>query len=79
MSNRGDMARNRPLARWILERLDRGPARPCEIMAEYEIDSYQAMSQALRLLRRRGLVHATRLVVEGRWGGNVAVIYQLVR
>jgi hypothetical protein len=68
----------RPLARWILERLARGPARPCEIRDEFGLND-QDCSRALRLLRDRGKIHATRLIVEGCHGGNVAVIYQLVR
>jgi hypothetical protein len=42
-------------------------------------DSYPYVVRAMSNLASRGKIHRTRIVLTGRHGGNVAVIYQLVR
>lgn len=72
------MATYRQFTKMILERLARGPARPCEIVEELYAEPPD-VTKTLNHLFRRGKIHRTRIVLTGRHGGNVAVIYQLLR
>ena len=72
------MAVYRQFTKMILERLARGPARPCEIVEELYAEPPD-VTNALITLYRKGRIHRTRIVLTGRHGGNVAVIYQLLR
>lgn len=67
----------RPLTEIVLDRLRRGPARPCELTDEMGVSPDDA-SRLLRHLEKKGRVQRTRLIFKGRWGGNVGAIYQLV-
>ena len=69
---------NRPLRKWFLQRLALGPARPCELMAEFECAADDA-SRVLCRLESRGVLSRTRIVKDGQHGGNVLCVYQLVR
>jgi DNA-binding HxlR family transcriptional regulator len=75
------MGINRSWVNIILSRLQQGPARPSEILKLMELDddSYPYVVRAMTTLANRGKIHRTRIVLTGRHGGNVAVIYQLVR
>ena len=72
------MAIYRQFTKMILERLSRGPARPCEIVEELYAEPPDVL-KTLNRLCQRGRIHRTRIVLTGRHGGNVAVIYQLLR
>ena len=72
------MAVYRQFTNMILERLARGPARPCEIVEELYAEPPD-VTKTMNHLCRLGRIHRTRIVLTGRHGGNVAVIYQLVR
>jgi DNA-binding MarR family transcriptional regulator len=68
---------NRPLRKWFLRRLAAdGPARPCELMAEFNCTPGDT-SRVLLRLTRRGVLTRTRIVTDGMRGGNVASVYQL--
>jgi hypothetical protein len=69
---------NRPLRILFLERLTQGPARPCELMAEFDTDPYDTV-RVLSRLTARGVLLRTRIRIVGQKGGNVASVYQLAR
>ena len=48
-------------------------------MMDLTVDDYPYVVRAMTRLESQGRIHRTRLVLTGRRGGNVAVIYQLVR
>ena len=75
------MGMNRSWVKIILSRLQQGPARPSEILQLMGLDddSYPYVVRAMTAMANKGRIHRTRLVLTGRRGGNVAVIYQLVR
>ena len=75
------MGMNRSWVNIILSRLQQGPARPSEILElmGLDADSYPYVVRAMSNMANKGKIHRTRLVLTGRRGGNVAVIYQLVR
>ena len=72
---------NRRLTQVIMERLALGPARPAEILHLLDLppERFDIICRALRNLHRRGRIHRTRIVLSGRHGGNVAVIYQILQ
>jgi hypothetical protein len=76
-----DMGMNRSWVKIILSRLQDGPARPSEILhlMGLGVDDYPYVVRAMTNMANRGKIHRTRIVLTGRRGGNVAVIYQLVR
>jgi hypothetical protein len=71
----------RDLTGIILARLALGPARPAEILEQLDLpaERFDMICRAMTTLANRGRIHRTRIVLTGRRGGNVAVIYQLVR
>ena len=75
------MGMNRSWVKIILSRLQQGPARPSEILQlmGLGVDDYPYVVRAMTTMANKGKIHRTRIVLTGRHGGNVAVIYQLVR
>jgi len=71
----------RDLTGIILARLATGPARPAEILHHLDlpVERFDMICRTMTRLANKGKFHRTRLVLTGRRGGNVAVIYQLVR
>ena len=75
------MAVNRSWIQIVLTRLQEGPARPSEILHLLGLpnEDFPYVSRAMSMMARRGRIHKTRIVLTGRYGGNVAVIYQLLQ
>lgn len=75
------MAITGSLQKVIIERLLLGPARPCEIlhMLNLPVERFDIICRAMTRMAKRGRIHRTRIVLGGRRGGNVAVVYQLLQ
>ena len=71
----------RDLTGIIMARLATGPARPAEILHHLDlpVERFDMICRTMTRLASRGRIHRTRIVLTGRRGGNVAVIYQLLR
>lgn len=72
---------NRRLTQIIMERLALGPARPAEILHLLDLppERFDTVCRAMKNLYLKGRIHRTRIVLGGRHGGNVAVIYQILQ